>query len=364
MPQIAVVGGGPKGVAIAAKAVALRASGYTVPDIVIYEHQQIGAAWSGHAGYTDGLQRICTLAERDLGYPYDYSTFGARTAHEMLNRFSWQAFCLEQGTANAKYNEWVARGRLSPTHIDYSGYLQRVARECIQAGGVQIRLQEVTGIDYVRGQWRVTSQWGATANTDDFDGVVMTGSGDPWPSLHNANARVFDGRSFWNLLPTVQTLIQQDPDPSVVIIGAGGTAAAVAGWFARVGIRNITITIVGREPTLFARYQNWFEDRLFSDSVAWDALTDSAKNIFNARLNKGIVWTSVIDELANQDNIIYQCYDVQGFTVPGPTTFGPGGGPPKLFAQLAPYGPAPHPIVVGGYPILLDATVFCGCQRV
>src|SRR5208337_5168357 len=139
MPQIAVVGGGPKGVAIAAKAVALRASGYTVPDIVIYEHQQIGAAWSGHAGYTDGLQRICTLAERDLGYPYDYSTFGARTAHEMLNRFSWQAFCLEQGTANAKYNEWVARGRLSPTHIDYSGYLQRVARECIQAGGVQIR---------------------------------------------------------------------------------------------------------------------------------------------------------------------------------------------------------------------------------
>ena len=199
---------------------------------------------------------------------------------------------------------------------------------------------------------------GTTANTDDFDGVVMTGSGDPWPSLHNANARVFDGRSFWNLLPTVQILIQQDPDPSVVIIGAGGTAAAVAGWFARVGIRNITITIVGREPTLFARYQNWFEDRLFSDSVAWDALTDSAKNIFNARLNKGIVWTSVIDELANQDNIIYQCYDVQGFTVPGPTTFGPGGGPPKLFAQLAPYGPAPHPILVGGYPILLDATVF------
>ena len=93
-----------------------------------------------------------------LGYPYDYSTFGARTAHEMLNRFSWQAFCLEQGTVNAKYNDWVARGRLSPTHIDYSGYLQRVARESIQAGGVQIRLQEVTGIDNVGGQWRVTSQ--------------------------------------------------------------------------------------------------------------------------------------------------------------------------------------------------------------
>jgi mycobactin lysine-N-oxygenase len=360
MPQIAVIGGGPKGVAIAAKAVALRVAGYRVPDIVIYEQQQIAAAWSGQAGYTDGLQRICTLAERDLGYPYDYSTFGSRTAHEMLNRFSWQAFCLEQGTTNGKYNEWIARGRLPPTHIDYTSYLRRVAQECVRVGGLQIRIEEVTGIDHVGGQWRVTSRNGATVNSDAFEGIVMTGSGEPRPPLTNANQRVFDGRSFWNQLPVVQMLIQQDPDPSVVIIGAGGTASAAAGWFARVGVRNIIITIVGREPTLFARYQNWFEDRLFSDSVAWDALTDPAKNTFNGRLNRGIVWTSVMDELADQENIIYQCYDVQGFTASGSTVPAPGGGPPKIFAQLVPYPPPPPPppTVIGGYPMLLDGTVF------
>jgi len=220
-----------------------------------------------------------------------------------------------------------------------------------------VQPQQVTGIDHVGGQWRITSQLGGNTNTKDFDGVVITGSGEPWPPLQKANQRVFDGRSFWTQLPAVLALIHQDRDPSVVIIGAGGTAAAVAGWFARVGIRNIIITIVGREPTLFARYQNWFEDRLFSDSVAWDALPNGAKNDFLARLTRGIVWTSVIDDLADQDNIVYQCYEARGFTAPTGIAAAPGN-IPRIFVELDAVGPPPHPPVPGGYPILLDATVF------
>lgn len=68
--RIAVVGGGPKAVALAVKATTLEKLGGPKIKVVAFDQKDIGAAWSGAIGYTDGKQRLCTLAERDLGYPY------------------------------------------------------------------------------------------------------------------------------------------------------------------------------------------------------------------------------------------------------------------------------------------------------
>src|SRR5215831_16753799 len=98
MPKdLAVIGGGPKGAAIAAKASALRAVGYDAPVITIYEPHSLGASWSGRFGYTDGIQLICTLAERDLGYPYDVRTFGRAVADHLFAEYSWHRFSVSTG---------------------------------------------------------------------------------------------------------------------------------------------------------------------------------------------------------------------------------------------------------------------------
>ncbi|SFU23439.1 DUF2971 domain-containing protein [Paraburkholderia aspalathi] len=66
--RIAVIGGGPKAAALAAKAAVLRELKKADVQVTIFEPDQIGAAWTGESGYTDGEQRLCTIAERDVGY--------------------------------------------------------------------------------------------------------------------------------------------------------------------------------------------------------------------------------------------------------------------------------------------------------
>jgi hypothetical protein len=64
---LAVLGAGPKGLAIAAKRAALARSGGEVPDLVLVDREGVAANWSGAAGYTDGRQRLSTAPEKDVG---------------------------------------------------------------------------------------------------------------------------------------------------------------------------------------------------------------------------------------------------------------------------------------------------------
>ena len=45
MPQLAIVGAGPKALALAAKAVVLRRMGFAAPEIVIYEKESVAHHW-------------------------------------------------------------------------------------------------------------------------------------------------------------------------------------------------------------------------------------------------------------------------------------------------------------------------------
>jgi len=76
MPQqnIAVIGAGARGAAIAAKAYCLKQEGKEIW-ATVFERSEVGANLSGRHGYTDGIQRLSTPAERDLGFPY-LPTFG------------------------------------------------------------------------------------------------------------------------------------------------------------------------------------------------------------------------------------------------------------------------------------------------
>lgn len=55
---LAVIGAGPKAVAVAAKAAELRNLGVDAPDVVVVERTGVGANWTAAGGCTDGRHRL------------------------------------------------------------------------------------------------------------------------------------------------------------------------------------------------------------------------------------------------------------------------------------------------------------------
>jgi hypothetical protein len=91
MPVLAVVGAGPKGIAIAAKARALAAAGLDPPRVVLIEPGAVAGNWGGQQGYTSGLLPLGTPAEKDVGFPYASSWGSASAAvSAAMADYSWQ----------------------------------------------------------------------------------------------------------------------------------------------------------------------------------------------------------------------------------------------------------------------------------
>jgi mycobactin lysine-N-oxygenase len=70
MPTLAVIGAGPKGIAIAAKARALATAGLAAPRVMLVDPGPVAGNWSGQQGYTSGLLSLGTPPEKDIGFPY------------------------------------------------------------------------------------------------------------------------------------------------------------------------------------------------------------------------------------------------------------------------------------------------------
>ncbi len=302
MPEqrLAIIGGGPKAAAIAAKAACLRELADLPLEVVIFERHEIGAAWLGNHGYTDGQQRLCTPAERDIGFPYD-SQLAEGLGSELQVRFSWMAYAIAKGS----YGDWVDRGRPKPTHREFADYIAW----CIEDAAL-VLFGEVTALKHRFGRWSVTYSdlaTGAPMRESGFDGVVVTGPGPQSTRLPQvADHRIFDGVGFW--LPGIVTAAAQhaaeSPDDPVVIVGSGGTAAATAAALVRAQVQN-EIIVLGNQAALYARADSYFENRAFRDPKFWSALSAGDRRIFSDRLTRGAVWSNVVDLLAQVDTIDY-----------------------------------------------------------
>jgi mycobactin lysine-N-oxygenase len=67
----------------------------------------------------------------------------------------------------------------------------------------------------------------------------------------------------------------------------------------RNGGEALRIVLLHDQATLFTRTANFFENRIFDNEEAWQALSEKDRQTFVQRLNRGVVWESVTEILAD-----------------------------------------------------------------
>jgi mycobactin lysine-N-oxygenase len=275
--MLAVVGAGPKGIAIAAKARALAAAGLPVPRVVLVDRGQAAGNWSGCQGYTNGLLPLGTPPEKDVGYPYA-AGWGDASADVVaaMAEYGWQRHLIRHGA----YSDWVDRGRMRPTHRQWSAYLREVAG----AAEAEIVSGVVTGLEVTGGdRWEVRL---AAGDEIAADGLVITGAGPAItvPGQPHDHPRVLDGRTYWLAAHELNHKRAQN----VCVIGSGETAASVVIDLVKRFHKRSTIDVLTARGVLYSRGESYDENRFYSDPADWPRLAETHRREFLERTDRGV----------------------------------------------------------------------------
>jgi mycobactin lysine-N-oxygenase len=287
MPTLAVVGAGPKGIAIAAKARALEAAGLDAPRVVLVDRGAVAGNWSGEQGYTNGRLPLGTPPEKDIGFPYadSWGEASAAVSAAMAN-YSWQRHLIAHGA----YADWVDRGRLRPTHRQWAAYLREIAASM----AAEIVPGEVVSLATDGERWQLALREGDAIWAD---GVVFTGAGPPIrvPGQPDDHPRVFDGRSYW----LSDTAVTADIARNACVIGSGETAASVVISLLAQSHKDSTVDVVTSRGVLYSRGESYDENRYYSDPGDWPGLAESHRRDFIERTDRG-VFSQQAEAMLNQ----------------------------------------------------------------
>lgn len=146
--------------------------------------------------------------------------------------------------------------------------------------------------------------------------------------------------SFWRHLPEARAAAEEEG--RIVILGSGGTAAAIAAWFVRADFRNADLLMVAGQPTFFTRVSNLFENRVFSDDDLWRSMSSQAQLAFNERLTRGAVWDAVTSTLETATNLAFHVGRASDVTLDDPGD----GTEPELVVKLEEGDELPAALVV------------------
>jgi mycobactin lysine-N-oxygenase len=295
--DLAVIGVGPKGLALAAKALALDACGLPSPSVALVERTAVASSWTGAHGYTDGARFLGTPPDKDIGFPYLSACWDEANGQIdiYMQVFSWQQFCVRTGI----WSEWIDRGRPAPTHAMWAQYLTHchdlIATSASDRAPILVSGQ-VVSITNAAGLWSLQLDDGSAIISR---GVVVTGTGDPLRVSETPMAppRLTDGRSFWTYYHQIEREVVQDSGDGrtpcrVGVIGGGETAAAVAvALVERLGSR-VEIELINPAGVTYSRGESFEENRVFSTPesrwVRWSDLTESNRQTFVGHTDRGV----------------------------------------------------------------------------
>ena len=285
--RLLVVGAGAKAAAIVARAAVLRrlVGEDHVPEIIVFEKDQIGAAWNGHANFSSGFLTLCTPGEKDVGFPYT-EVHGRRrrpaVSPLLFSRFSWSAYLVDK----LAYSAWIDRGRAHPTHRDFADYLAWVFERAENPPSIG----EVTSITPGLGDKFVIDTSSARGeNQFVVDGVVLTGTGQARMLKTKdcpPNDRMLTAETFWSARDEVKAIARGQ----VAVLGAGGAAGTIMAWLAeQFAETENDIFSISPMGTLFARGDGYTERRWFSDPSDWTRLSKSHRQEIIDRTEGGVI---------------------------------------------------------------------------
>lgn len=304
--NLAVIGAGPKAVAIAARIAAIhvwRAANPTQaaavrppPVLHIFERSaRAGAHWyGGDDGYTDGLQEICSSVEFDLVYP-QRSLLGTTLD---LAPFAWRTYIAALGLSVT-----------TPTHRQFAEYVAWALEAAVAAstGGIEVHLNTaVTKLRRDGDRWAIEAQVAPEQRLDPslrFDGVVVTSPGPAQRRFHvdpSVAPKVTDAQTYWSR-HRAEIQARVAAGYRVAVVGAGGAAAAICVDV----LSTITsampdpggIVLVAPQPTLFTRGETSFETQILTDADAWADLSRDARRQVADHLLSGVVFRRVLERL-------------------------------------------------------------------
>jgi mycobactin lysine-N-oxygenase len=296
--SLTIIGAGPKALAIAAKACVLAKLGFSVPRIRIIEKDEIGAYWKPGTGFTNGLLKLGTSPEKDLGFPYASSCWGDdfnKTIDQEMRRFSWQSFMVERGL----YAAWIDRGRPAPEHKLWAEYLgwafKKVQRE-FQGGieMVQAEFQELELASY--DSWRVHARSkDGTEFCFETGGVCMTGPGEIKQPVVPDDPGIMDVRTFWS---RIKDLTAVEKETYVAIVGTGETAASTAAVVGHLDAP-LCIDVIAPVAMSYSRGESFVENHMYTDPFQgnWHELTVDDRRTFIERTDRGVFSLATKKEL-------------------------------------------------------------------
>jgi mycobactin lysine-N-oxygenase len=313
--RIAVLGGGPKGIALAVKAHVLREMGFPAPEVVVIDKYDCAANWSGHYGYTDGLQILGTPPDKDIGFPYMSSCWSLngkdsnRDVNRRMQDYSWQSYLI----AEKRYSEWIDRGRPQPNHQRFTEYLCWAAKEA----RIEVQKKTVRGIKMKNNsKWVLSCQEyeGSASRDETADGLMITG---PGPAIHDIvgypgdHPRVMDGRTFWK---NVSRFASQRSEVAVAVIGTGETAASIAVTLLTILTPTSSVDVISPHGVHYTRGESFAENRLFSEpDPEWASLKEEDRVEFMKRTDRGVFSVNA--------KKILDSFDHQLHSIPGKATW-------------------------------------------
>lgn len=269
--QLCIIGGGPKGVAVAAKAQVLRGLGLEAPDIQIVEAGRIGHHWRRSGGWTDGRQSLGTSPFKDLGFPYGTEVFPAEhPVNRAMFDLGWSAYLAKTG----RFAKWTDRGGPSPTHKEWAAYMEWVAAET----NLSVVHGEALSIDRTEGERFKVAVAGSEPVVSDA--IMFTGFGGSDRKLAPECVSV---REFW----MDRAKDERYYDKRVVIIGSGETAASITRCIID-RAHPADVVVVSPTETIYSRGESYLENRLYSDPARWAALSETQRRDFIRRTDRAV----------------------------------------------------------------------------
>lgn len=293
--KLAIVGAGPKALAIAAKASVLKKLGFKIPEIHLFEKNEVGAHWDGNFGYTSGNLPLGTPPEKDVGFSY-HSQIGTDSLNEKINKhmheFSWQSFLV----SNHLYSDWIDRAKPAPTHKDWSRYLKWVFKKVER--DISFYKANVNEVDIVGETWNIMyGDHGAQLNAD---GLVLTGPGETIIAESMLSERVFSAESFWKERHRFRALTTE----KVLVVGSGETAAAIVACLSS-SLESLNLNVMTSKGYVYTRGESYLENRVYSnpDYANWQDLAEADRMEFVTRTDRGVFSVDMQRQINHSKNI-------------------------------------------------------------